>query len=114
MPEPEPCKPLAEALAALQARLPRVAKTSEGQERGGKKDKYADLADIPAVLLPLLADLGLSFVACPTLADDMEHRFVLRYRLMHPSGEEIFAHSPLPSTGPPQQVGSAITYARRY
>jgi len=41
MPEPlpaEPCKTLAEALAALQARLPRVAKTADAQH-----GKYADL-----------------------------------------------------------------------
>jgi hypothetical protein len=112
MPEPEPCKTLAEALAALQARLPRVAKTSEGQERGGKKDKYADLTDISDALRPLLSSLDLSFVCRPTL--DEQGRFVLAYALLHVSGEEMGGFSPLPTSGTPQQVGSAITYARRY
>jgi hypothetical protein len=111
MSEPEPCKTLAEALAALQARLPRVAKTAEGQERGGKKDKYADLAMVSEALLPVLADLGLSFSARPTMVGD---RFVLHYMLRHVSEQADEGLYPLPSTGSPQQIGSAITYARRY
>ena len=107
-----PCKTLAEALAALQARLPRVAKTSPGQV-GNQKYLYADLADISAVLLPIMAGLGLSFIATPTMTLDYD-RFVLDYQLLHVSGEKIGGFYPLPSSGTPQQMGSAITYARRY
>jgi hypothetical protein len=111
----EPCKTLAEALAALQARLPRVAKGQEAKvetKTGGTyKYAYADLTDVSAVLLPIMADLGLSFTACPTLLGD---RFVLQYALHHTSGEGLEGFYPLPTSGTPQQVGSAITYARRY
>jgi ERF superfamily len=114
MPGPEPCKTLAEALAALQARLPRVAKTSPGQV-GNQKYLYADLADISAELLPIMASLGLSFSAHPTLV--AEHGFVLHYKLrLAGCGDEEGdqGYYPLPTSGTPQQVGSAITYARRY
>jgi hypothetical protein len=110
MPEPlpaEPCKTLAEALAALQARLPRVAKTADAQY-----SKYADLTVVSDALLPVMSELGLSFTARPTLSG--EARFVLLYSLLHVSGDELTGEYPLPSTGTPQQVGSAITYARRY
>jgi hypothetical protein len=109
MPEPlpaEPCKTLAEALAALQARLPRVAKTADAQH-----GKYADLAVMSEALLPVLASLGLSFSAKPTLLGD---KFVLHYILRHTSGESDEGFYPLPATGSPQQIGGAITYARRY
>jgi hypothetical protein len=107
-----PCKTLAEALAALQARLPRVAKASPGQV-GNQKYLYADLADVSAALLPVMAGLGLSFIATPTMTLDYD-RFVLDYQLLHVSGEKIGGFYPLPGSGTPQQMGSAITYARRY
>jgi ERF superfamily len=110
MPEPlpaEPCKTLAEALAALQARLPRVAKTADAQY-----GKYADLALISDALLPVLSSLGLSFSGKPTL--NPEGKFVLHYTLRHVSGETDEGFYPLPSSGSPQQIGGAITYARRY
>jgi hypothetical protein len=39
---------------------------------------------------------------------------VLVTRLMHKSGEFIESSYPLPSGGKPQEMGSALTYARRY
>jgi hypothetical protein len=111
MPEPVPGT-LAEALAQLQGRLPRVAKTSPGQV-GNQKYLYADLADVSGALLPLLASLGLSFTCCPTVMEDGA-LFVLDYQLRHISGEKVSGLYLLPTSGTPQQVGSAITYARRY
>jgi hypothetical protein len=105
---------LAEALTALQARMPRVAKTVPGQV-GNQKYLYADLADVSAALYPIMASLGLSFTARPTLLSiGGEARFALHYSLMHVSGAELSGEYPLPTSGTPQQVGSAITYARRY
>ena len=49
-------KSLSEALSALQAHLPRVAKTADAQY-----GKYADLTVVSAAVLPLMASLGLSF-----------------------------------------------------
>ena len=68
-------------------------------------------ADVTAAVMPLLAKNGLSFSAKPTLDED--GRFVLAYSLRHTSGESDGGVYPLPS-GNPQQVGSALTYARRY
>src|SRR5690606_31859835 len=64
------------------------------------------------IVLPLLGKHGLSFSARPTL--DEAGRFVLAYSLRHESGDSEDGAYPLPTTGTPQQVGSAITYARRY
>jgi ERF superfamily len=106
MPDAEPCKTLAEALAQLQARLPRVAKTADAQY-----GKYADLTMVSEALLPLLAGLGMSWSCRPTMEDG---QFVLAYHLTHISGDENSGYYPLPAGGTPQQIGSAITYARRY
>lgn len=106
---------LATALAAFQADLPGIGKGNTAQvksDKGNYTYKYADLADVSAKVLPLLAKHGLSFSSKPTL--DESGRFVLQYALRHGlSGESDEGSYPL-STGTPQQVGSSITYARRY
>lgn len=105
---------LAQAVAMLQTRLPEIKKT---QTADVKTDKarysytYADLAQITRELMPTLGELGLSFLAKPTMVDG---RFVLAYKLLHVSGESEDGEYPLPTSGTPQAVGSAITYARRY
>lgn len=102
---------LAAALAAFQAELPDIAKNARGQARGGQT-KYADLAEVSSKVMPLLGKHGLSFSARPTLTDD--GRFVLAYSLRHESGNgEDAGMYPLPNAGM-QEMGSAITYARRY
>lgn len=105
---------LAEALARLQARLPRIAKAAEGQA-GTRRIMYADLPDVTSALYPVLASLGLFYFAAPTLVVlNGELKFVLDYRIEHAaSGEHRGGMYPL-GTGNPQQLGSAITYARRY
>ena len=108
---------LAAALAAVQANLPSVVKgeTAEVKNKDtGKKlydYKYADLTDVSEAVMPLLGKNGLAFTAWPTLD---EGRFVLAYALLHESGEERTGIYPLPSSGTPQDIGKAITYARRY
>ena len=107
---------LAKALAEVQANLPAIVKGEtakvETKTGGSYSYTYADLADISEQLLPLLTKHGLSFAACPHLRDDGQ--FVLRYALLHTSGEERGGDYPLPLQGGPQAQGSAITYARRY
>lgn len=106
---------LAEALSILQGKLPKIERTSKAtvktQTGPSYSYSYADLAAVSGQILPLLAEVGLAFLAKPTLIDG---RFVLAYRLLHVSGESEDGEYPLPSSGSPQQVGSAITYARRY
>lgn len=102
---------LAGALAAFQAELPRIGKGNTANT-GTYSFRYADLADVAAVVLPLLGKHGLSFSARPTLDDG--GRFVLAYELLHTNGDSRVGAYPLPASGTPQQIGSAITYARRY
>jgi len=109
---------LAAALAQLQADLPTIMKgrTAEVKMDGGGKYTYdyADLAGISSVLLPKLAEVGLSFSAKPTLCKDGQ--FLLVYMLRHVSGQSDGGRYPLPdpAKSKPQVLGSAITYARRY
>ncbi|HWM96697.1 MAG TPA: ERF family protein [Streptosporangiaceae bacterium] len=105
---------LAEALAALQADLPHIGKTSEGQA-GTRKILYADLEKVADALYPRLANYGLLWRTKPTLKMfGTECKFVLAYRIEHvASGEYDTGDYPI-TPGNPQQMGSAITYARRY
>jgi hypothetical protein len=113
---------LAAALAEFQAEIPRIAKTSRAEydtrDSARVSYDYAELSEVTDAALPLLARCGLSFTAKPTwlMIPEQGIRFVLVYKLMHVSGEQEVGIWPLP---PPdragsQQLGSAITYARRY
>lgn len=107
---------LALALAAVQAELPEVikAETAKIEKKDGSghyKYSYADLAAVTRTILPRLGRYGLSWITKPTLLDG---RFVLEYKLLHISGESESGIYPLPDRGNPQDIGSAITYARRY
>ena len=115
----KPTGTLAAALAAFQAELPPVGKAEtaevEGTTKSGKpfkyKYSYADLAAVSKVVLPLLGQHGLAWITKPTLRED--GKFVLAYKLAHVSGDEEAGEYPL-SGGTAQEIGSAITYARRY
>jgi hypothetical protein len=108
-----PAGTLFAALAEVQAELPPVTKGSR-VETSHWTSKYADLAVISAAILPVLGKHGLAFTARPTLLDG--HGFVLAYSLLHVSGEREDGVYPLSSgsAATPQQIGSLITYARRY
>lgn len=114
--ETTPLAAFAVALAAFQADIPNIAKDQKAQiksDKGNFSYDYADLVDITAKVLPLLAKVGLSWSAKPTLA---EAGFVLAYSLRHIGGHVETGEYPLPDPArtPAQQLGSAITYARRY
>lgn len=116
MTDTTPATAYAAALAAFQAEIPHVGK---GQTASVKSDKgsysydYADLTTITEAAFPLLTKHGLAFSAKPTLHDGA---FVLDYELMHESGHREGGCYPLPdpARSSPQQIGSAITYGRRY
>ena len=100
---------LASALVELQASLPHVTKDAENPHF---RSRYASLAALTDALLPAMTKLGLAWICFPTYWDD---KLILRYEIHHaPSGERLIGEYPLPATGTPQQIGSAITYARRY
>src|SRR5690606_17995790 len=105
---------LAAALARFQANLPTIHKAETAQVRSDKGSytyQYADLADVAAAVLPKLAEQGLAFTSY-TLYSDGD--LMLRADLMHTSGDAVQGSYPLPSRGKPQELGSAITYGRRY
>lgn len=97
-----------EAVAWVQTHLPVVEKGSTNTHFGSD---YADLADVSHAVLPLTGRAGLVWTTRPTLADD--GKMVMHYELRHTSGERVEGTWPL-GTGNPQQLGSALTYARRY
>lgn len=107
--------PLTGAIAAVQADLPVVGKDHQAtvkSDKGSYTYKYANLANVNAAILPLLSKHGLAWTTRPTL--DESGKFVLKYELRHVSGEKLEGAYPLPTTTRPQEMGSAITYARRY
>lgn len=105
---------LAKALAAFQAEAPTVpkSKTAKVPTKSGSSYSYsyADLADVAEVAYPILSQHGLSFSCAPDLLDG---RAVLRGQLLHASGESIVGLLPLQGSTA-QEIGSALTYARRY
>jgi hypothetical protein len=100
---------LAGALAAFQAEAPSVAKDKTAKA-GQYSYAYADLADVATTAYPIMARHGLSFACYP---EHSESGLVLRGKLLHVSGESLVGSLPL-SGRTPQEIGSAITYARRY
>lgn len=103
---------LAEALLALQADPPTLTKNKDGQV-GNQKTKYADLVQVNKEVLTRLNSMGLIWTCCPTVTDD-GMRCVLDYQLLHvASNEKLTGRYPIKGENP-QQMGSAITYARRY
>lgn len=103
---------LAAALVAFQANLPRLRKTASGQVPGKRDYKYADLADVNHDVLTELSKYGLCWMCMPTRAEDGTP--VLRWELLHISGQSRTGDYELPRDVTPQQMGSAITYGRRY
>jgi hypothetical protein len=108
---------LAEALALLQKDLPRIEKVHTAtvrSEKGVYSYDYADLTDVSDEILPRLSGLGLSWMCMPTLNE--AGRFVLRYELLHTSGQSRTGEYPIAAkdNSTAQTIGGLITYARRY
>lgn len=101
---------IAAALAAFQAEMPTVKKTHTAKveiKGGGSYGyTYADLVDVTAAAMPLLTKHGLAFTCLPGGGE-------LTGMLMHSSGQHVTASLPIGGTTP-QQVGSSLTYMRRY
>jgi len=100
---------IAKALAAAQAGMENAGKNAVNPHF---KNKYADLAEVLNVVRPALAGQGIALAQLTSTQGDV---LVLHTRLIHASGQWIEAEYPvckLPAA--PQQMGAAMTYARRY
>lgn len=111
---------LAAALAAFQAELPKIRKDETAKVTGeGKNGKvsytygYAGLDAVVEAVMPVLGKHGLSISSKTIMFED---NFTLVVTLKHESGSEDSATWPLPDPRRfgPQDIGSAMTYGRRY
>ena len=79
------------------------------------KNKYADLTSCLAVVKPALKKYNMTLCQPPHLADDMKSATIGNV-VLHKSGQYIRwdLTFPVPSNVTPQQLGTLITYNRRY
>lgn len=105
----ESIKELATALVVAQKAMSNARINAENEHFG---NEYADLPAVREAILGPLTDNGIAIMQIPSI--NAQGNFVLVTLLIHaPSGEMIAGEHPLPTSGSPQQIGSAITYARR-
>lgn len=107
---------LPHALVAFQGEMPKVhkGKTARIPGRDGKSGysyQYADLADVTAAATPILVKHGLAFICLPQRTE--QGAYELQARLLHTTGEFLEAALPLQGRAA-QDLGSSITYGRRY
>lgn len=91
--------------------------TDETAQAGNRTYKYLNLATILKTIKPVFEKHGLAFSQRVTFDNTGETRQVIGTveTVIFDSEEQMVACSyPFFVTGDPQQVGSAITYARRY
>lgn len=104
------------ALSAFQAEMPLVNKgqtaTIPGKDgRTGYSYRYADLADVSAAATPILTRHGLAFTCLPTQTQGGGYELV--GRITHKDGGHIEGSLPI-SGRQAQEIGSSLTYLRRY
>lgn len=102
---------LATALALAQADFKPIIK-DKVVTSGSYKYRYADLASVREAVTPALAKNGLAIVQT-FRQNGGTHQYVDTL-LVHSSGESISSSYQIPAVGKQQEIGSAITYARRY
>lgn len=103
---------IAAALAAAQGEFKAVAKDKTAKA-GQYSYKYSDIADVLEMALPVLSKHKLALVQ----ATDVDSgAIILRTRVVHASGQWIESGYPVCSASGQnhQQMGGALTYARRY
>jgi len=81
------------------------------RENSHYRNKYASLASFIDTIRGPLSENGLAYTQTTEIRDG---GFVLVTTLRHVSGQWIGGEYPLPVAAKPQELGSAITYARRY
>ena len=97
---------LSAALVKFQGKMIRVVKEAENPYF---KNKYASLSQIIEAVQGPLSECGLAVIQLPASGNQLETI------LLHESGEYISeSYEMKPVKQDPQQLGSAITYQRRY
>jgi hypothetical protein len=99
---------LAKALSSAQAKIENATLNKINPHF---KSKYADLS---SVIDSIREPLSVNGLAVSQNIEIREGGMILRTVLMHSSGQWIASEYPLPQTARPQELGSALTYARRY
>lgn len=103
---------LAAALAAAQAAMPAIVKDRVAKIGPGREYRYADLATILATVRPVLGAHGLALTQRTQIRGEA---IVLLTELRHSSGEVLDSEYPVAAIGARHQdMGGALTYARRY
>jgi hypothetical protein len=103
------------ALARAQGTFEQIVKnkTVKVETRDGKEYSYS-YADLASVIEATKTSLHTHELAVVTKIIQQERGLTLVTSICHPSGESIDSFYPLPNTTDPKQLGSAITYGRRY
>lgn len=102
---------LIRAMIAVQKEIRAMKKNKTAQ--AGQKFSY-DYIDLPAVMdyvLPLLSKNGLSLSQAMSVVDGHS---VLVTSIFHEGGASLQSQMMMPPSQSPREVGSAITYYRRY
>jgi len=99
---------LSTALAAAQGALKNPPKNKINPHF---KSAYVDLSDGLTAVRECFSKHGLVFIQGTSLMDGV---IVLNTRIAHKSGQWIESDYPVGGFGKPQEMGSAMTYARRY
>ena len=100
---------LAGALATAQSELTNPPKNKTNPHF---KSSYVDLADGLDVVRKTLSKHKIAFIQGTTVS--AEGVILMNTRLMHASGQWIESEYPVSGFSKPQEMGSAMTYARRY
>lgn len=95
------------ALAKVQNNMPVIGKNRSYPGPGGRQIHYADINDILRTVLPILSEHGLA------IYQGVEDGRLVTH-IVHEKGGHIHDGGlPIPS-GKPQDIGSSLTYMRRY
>lgn len=98
------------ALVAARSKFTTVVKDKTAKI-GTYAYKYADLSSVLDAVTPALSENGLTLVQPMTLSEGI---LILETCLFHASGQWIGGTYPVPMASKAQELGSAITYGRRY
>jgi hypothetical protein len=112
-----PIDKLARALVAAQKELKNPPKTRTAKivsaRTGGKFSySYADLADVTDAVRPALSKNGLAMLHL--MQPNGQGGYILVARMLHESGQYLDSIYPVPKDLMAQDLGSWLTYMRRY